>query len=158
MSAPLFLAPPRRRWNGLALIEFATAVSVLAIVGSFANASYLGWRDRQGTLQATADIAAMGARLQAISSQGGPLPASLDLLFPKAVDPWGHAYRYRPLERLEERAAARVDRAPAPINQRFDLYSAGPDGESERSLADRSSADDVIWGRDGSYVGPARDF
>lgn len=158
MHPSLPIDPPARRPAGLTAIEVSAALAVVAIVGSIFNAGYFGWRDRQGTEQAATEILTMGARLAAATGTDGQLPDSLDRLFPGARDPWGRPYQYRRVDRPDDRASARTDHAAAPINTRFDLYSLGPDGESQATLADRSSRDDIVWGRDGLYVGTARDF
>ena len=55
-------------------------------------------------------------------------------------------------------ALARKDRFLVPINTDYDLYSMGPDGESEPQLHNAVSRDDVIRARDGAYVGLAESF
>jgi general secretion pathway protein G len=44
------------------------------------------------------------------------------------------------------------------LNSAFDLYSAGPDGESRAPLTARASRDDIICGRDGGFIGRASEF
>lgn len=52
----------------------------------------------------------------------------------------------------------RKDRFQVPINSDFDLYSAGPDGESRGPLSAPVSRDDVLRANDGAYYGVAEDF
>jgi general secretion pathway protein G len=52
----------------------------------------------------------------------------------------------------------RKDHNLHPLNSEFDLYSMGADGASVSPLTAKASRDDVIWGRDGSFVGLASDF
>lgn len=53
---------------------------------------------------------------------------------------------------------ARKDRFLVPINSDFDLYSVGPDGLTQASLANRDSLDDVIRAADGAFYGLAENF
>jgi general secretion pathway protein G len=52
----------------------------------------------------------------------------------------------------------RKDRFLVPINTYYDLYSMGPDGQSQPPLTARVSRDDVIRANDGQYFGPAEAF
>jgi general secretion pathway protein G len=52
----------------------------------------------------------------------------------------------------------RKDHNLHPLNSEFDLYSIGPDGSSSPPLTARASQDDIIWARDGAFVGPAEDY
>jgi general secretion pathway protein G len=44
------------------------------------------------------------------------------------------------------------------LNSAFDLYSAGADGVSRPPLTAHQSSDDIIYGRDGGFIGRASDF
>jgi general secretion pathway protein G len=52
----------------------------------------------------------------------------------------------------------RKDRNLHPLNSEFDLYSIGKDGRSMSALTAQISQDDVIWARDGNFVGLAADY
>jgi len=52
----------------------------------------------------------------------------------------------------------RKDRFLTPINSDYDLYSMGPDGESNEPLTVPVSRDDIIRASDGAYVGVAENF
>jgi general secretion pathway protein G len=89
------------------------------------------------------------------------LPLSLTELNDIPVeDPWGNAYRYlnfgEPAPGVQGRI--RKDHNLHPLNTEYDLYSMGPDGASNAPLTASASRDDVIWARDGSFVGEAKDF
>jgi len=77
-----------------------------------------------------------------------------------ATDPWGNAYRYlsfaAPLPGIK--GLIRKDHNLHPLNSEFDLYSMGADWRSVAPLTAKASQDDVIWARDGSFVGLASDF
>ena len=52
----------------------------------------------------------------------------------------------------------RKDHNLHPLNTEFDLYSVGKDGSSSAPLTAANSLDDIVWARDGSFVGRAKDF
>jgi general secretion pathway protein G len=52
----------------------------------------------------------------------------------------------------------RKDHNLHPLNSEFDLYSLGKDGRSSPPLTAQASRDDVIWARDGDFVGLASDY
>ena len=75
------------------------------------------------------------------------------------IDPWGKPYRYLPLyARPANLNDARKDHNLHPINSDFDLYSMGPDGESNKPLTSQKSRDDIIRANDGGFVGKASTY
>jgi len=72
------------------------------------------------------------------------------------TDPWGNPYRYlRLYNRPANQNNARKDHNLHPINSDFDLYSMGPDGQSNKPLQSQKSRDDIIRANDGAFVGKA---
>jgi general secretion pathway protein G len=75
------------------------------------------------------------------------------------TDPWGRPYVYHYFDGPGfNKKLVRKDHNLHPINSEFDLYSVGKDGASKPPLTAKPSRDDVIVGRDGSFVGLAKDF
>ena len=76
------------------------------------------------------------------------------------VDPWGRPYQFLSFNSSIPGIAGmiRKDHNLHPLNSEFDLYSFGKDGESRSPLTARASRDDVIWARDGGFVGLAEDY
>ena len=85
---------------------------------------------------------------------------SASLARPLQKDPWGFDYRYLNFaaDAPGVKGQIRKDHNLHPLNSEFDLYSVGPDGESRAPLTAKASRDDVIWARDGAFVGIARDY
>jgi hypothetical protein len=52
----------------------------------------------------------------------------------------------------------RKDHNLHPINTDFDLYSMGPDGQSEAALTAKASRDDIIRASDGAFIGKASNY
>ncbi|MEP7312823.1 MAG: hypothetical protein ABI859_09580 [Pseudomonadota bacterium] len=91
----------------------------------------------------------------------GQLPQTLsDLRDPPVTDPWGNPYRYLNFDSPAPgvKGMIRKDHNLHPLNSEFDLYSAGPDGDSRAPLTASASRDDIIWARDGGFIGKAEDF
>lgn len=140
------------------MIELAIAITIVALLASLAFSTYRDNSDRGRVTQAIADIGMMGARLEQRWLDRHAYPETLDEVFPGALDPWGRPYQYLSLEDVNGKGKARKDHALVPINTHFDLYSLGPDGASVGPLTAKASRDDIIWARDGAFVGPAKDF
>jgi len=88
-------------------------------------------------------------------------PESLsDVLTPILKDPWGNDYQYLSFSSTQPdvKGKIRKDHNLHPLNSEFDLYSNGPDGQSVPALTGATSRDDVIWARDGSFIGTAADY
>jgi general secretion pathway protein G len=160
LRAPYFIPIPwpRRRQRGLTVIEIAVVLAIVGVLGSIANNTYSAYRERARIAQSISELATMGARLNAMWDDTHSYPATLDEVFPNARDPWGRPYQYLSFEGLKGKGQVRKDHALVPINTRFDLYSLGPDGASQSPLTAKASRDDIIWARDGAFVGRASDF
>ena len=52
----------------------------------------------------------------------------------------------------------RKDRNLVPINTDYDLYSAGPDGNSVPPLTAAASRDDIVRANDGRFIGKAEEY
>jgi general secretion pathway protein G len=74
------------------------------------------------------------------------------------MDPWGNPYQYLNLTGGAPPGQARKDKFLVPINSTFDLYSMGPDGESQPPLTAEASRDDIIRANDGGYLGRASEY
>jgi general secretion pathway protein G len=74
------------------------------------------------------------------------------------IDPWGHPYQYLSFSGLKGKGEMRKDKNLVPINSDYDLYSMGPDGESQTPLTAKASRDDIIRANNGGYVGIAENY
>ncbi len=87
------------------------------------------------------------------------LPASLDELRVGAwKDPWGNRYEYINLESGEVAGLARRDSRSNPLNRDYDLFSPGRDGDTESSISNPVSRDDVIRALGGNFFGSASEY
>ena len=86
------------------------------------------------------------------------LPDSLDDLGPgPRIDHWGHAYEYTPNTSPDWNTRRRLDQHQVPLNDDYDLFSPGPDGEWKKPLMNSLSHDDIVRADDGLFIGVALD-
>ena len=136
-------------------------VAIMAILTAIAGPSYRSVIERQKIGQATTHLMKMSMLISRARNGEGLLPVSLaGLPGIPAADPWGNPYRYLRLAPLDpaSRNDVRKDHNLHPINSDFDLYSTGPDGDTRAPLTASASRDDIIFARDGNFVGTAADF
>jgi general secretion pathway protein G len=147
---------------GFTLLELMTAVAIGALLLSVAVPAYREHTERLRVRQAVQDLATIAMGIERYrSSNSFQLPLTLDEVpGVPAADPWGHPYAYlnfsAPIPGIK--GQIRKDHNLHPLNSEFDLYSLGADGRSVPALTAKVSQDDVIWARDGSFIGLASDF
>src|SRR4029079_16835938 len=110
---------------------------------------------------ATVDLAKIAQELEKYRTMHSALPDSLsELSGIPPQDPWGNAYQYLNFGSGIPGITGKIrkDHNLHPLNSEFDLYSMGKDGLSVAPLTARSSQGDVIWARDGGFVGLATDY
>ena len=139
------------------------AVTVVGLLAAIAIPSYTAMLDRQKIGQAKRDLSAISMSIERYRSTHFQVPESLGDLGPGVsipTDPWGHAYQYLNFNSPAAgiKAKIRKDHNLHPLNTEFDLYSFGKDGDSKPPLTAKASHDDVIWARDGDFIGLGEDF
>ena len=159
--------PPTRKAHvnanshGFTLVELVIAMAVAALLYFIAVPIYSSFHVKALDARAIADISTLSAQIERYGSDNdGDLPGSLtDLGVSVPKDPWGHSYYYTPLQGTNANPSnARWDKNLKPINVDFDLYSAGPDGQSKQKITQQVSLDDIIRANGGAYVGLASDY
>ena len=160
-------APPQRSLRflaisgGFTLLELMIGIAIAALIYVIALPGYRSFQVRAQDSQAIADISTISAQVERYrSNTGGDLPGTLaDLGVPLPKDPWGGSYFYTPLEGAKANPGnARWDKNLKPINIDYDLYSAGPDGQTKQKITQTESLDDIIRANGGAYVGLASDY
>lgn len=150
----------RNAMRGMTVVELVVAVAVLALFAAIAIPGYADYVERARIAQARADIQDIDARIAQFEiANNGALPASLaDIGAAGLRDPWGGPYQYLNLRNPANLNDARKDRNLHPINNDYDLYSAGRDGRTVKPLTAQPSQDDVIRARNGRFVGLVKDY
>jgi general secretion pathway protein G len=144
--------------RGFTLIELMLAVGLVAVLAGVALPAYQSHVAKVRIATAVRDITVMSLVIQGYRLDHSSHPASLsDVNLDGKTDPWGRPYIYFDVE-ANGHGPARKDKALNPINTDFDLYSAGPDGQTKKQVSQKDSVDDVIRGRNGGFVGIAEDF
>jgi general secretion pathway protein G len=141
-------------------MELMTVLVVVGLLAAIALPSYAAIIERQKIGQARLDLLGIAMRIEQYRTLQFSLPESLEALGDIPKDPWGRDYQFlnfaSPAPGIKGKI--RKDHNLHPLNSEFDLYSLGKDGQSRAPLTARASRDDVIWARDGGFVGPAEDF
>jgi general secretion pathway protein G len=149
----------RHRVAGLTLLEVAVALLLVAVLVALGLPMFQGWRDKVKVKKAQDDIIAVSAVIDTYLLDNNRLPANLgEVGRANLLDPWGRAYQYTNLMDTNGNGQARKDHSLVPLNTDYDLFSAGPDGESSPPLTARASRDDILRARNGRFVGPASQF
>jgi len=154
-------APPRNRGRGFTLVEMAMTGTCLALLTAIAVPSYARIMQKTQVSQCVTDLSKIALRIQGYTIANGSAPMSLnDLGMTLPKDPWGRDYRFLNFNSPDPGVSGQIrkDHNLHPLNTEYDLYSVGKDGSSAAALTARSSRDDVIWARDGAFVGLASDY
>lgn len=156
-----YLRRAGRSSRGFTILELMIGVVIVGILVALAIPSHRGFLDKADLRIAIADIRELEGLIDLYRAEYGVYPSNLaDVNQAGRLDPWGNAYEYFNVAGAGPGVAgrARKDRNLVPINSTYDLYSKGPDGDSQKSLRPKVSWDDVIRGRDGGYVGLASEY
>jgi len=143
------------------LLELMAGIAVLGLLAAIAVPSYTAILERRKIGQAKRDLSKISMAIERYRSLQFKVPQSLgDLNVSLPTDPWGRNYQYldfsSPVPGIQSKI--RKDHNLHPLNTEFDLYSFGKDGDSKAPLTASVSHDDVIWARDGDFIGLAEDF
>lgn len=151
----------RTRQSAFSLIEVVVAIAVVAALALIAFPLYSSVVERSRVSKAIADIAEISMSLERIHSMSGTYPLSFADLGGSlpTTDPWGYPYRYLAIdvEPPPQTGMVRRDRNLNPLNRDFDLYSVGPDGDTQTQLTARKARDDIVRAGNGSFIGKAED-
>jgi general secretion pathway protein G len=147
---------------GFTLLELMMAVGVASLLAALAVPTYGHIMDNLRVSQAEKDLVLIASQVQRYrTAHDFMLPDDLTLITDiPAKDPWGNPYQYLNFNSGAPgvKRKIRKDHNLHPLNTEYDLYSMGPDGKSNAPLTASASRDDILWARDGSFVGRATDF
>jgi general secretion pathway protein G len=150
------------RPGGFTLLELMFGLCAVGLVLAIGMPSYRGIVERQQVARATRDLGQIAQQLERYkTTHGFRLPMQLaDLGGTLPKDPWGRDYQYLNFsdDTPGSNGKMRKDHNLHPLNSAFDLYSVGPDGDSRAPLTAKASRDDIIYARDGGFIGRASDF
>ena len=148
----------RIRTFGFTIIELMLALLVLGVLISVAIPVYQNYEERVDDNKAIQDILAIQLVTDDYILTNNTPPSSLvDIGLDSLKDPWGNPYEYLNYS-TNPPGDRRKDKNLNPLNSYYDLYSKGVDGESNKQIITKKSQDDIIRGRDGAFIGHAKDF
>lgn len=146
------------RQSAFTLIELLIALVIMGALLSVAVPTYQEYVERARRTTAIKDLAVISLAIERHLSQTGAYPNSLADLNPAPpLDPWGHAYQYLGIEVTPppNQGAVRKDKNLNPLNSDFDLYSVGPDGQTQQQLTAAKARDDIVRAGNGGFIGLA---
>lgn len=155
-----FNRPRRHRFHsGFTLLELMIALVVLATLTAIAVPSYRQYIEQARRSEAIKDIAEIGMIIERFFSLNQTYPANLAALGAgvPAADPWGNAYEYLAIAvtPAPNVGAVRRDKNMNPLNSDYDLFSMGPDAQTQKQLTAAKARDDVVRAGNGSFIGLA---
>lgn len=134
------------------------AVAILAVLGAISVAAYNGYMSEANINKAIQEMRMISLVLDDMATTS-VLPDSLADIGAQADDTWGNPYQYLRIAGAGPGVGGlRKDRSLVPLNSDYDLYSAGPDGESRAPLTAAASHDDIIRANNGAFFGVAKDY
>ena len=162
-SAPLLAArksgPFTLGNRGFTLVELIAVCAILTVLTFLAIPTYGKIKDKVRSVRAMEEIRGLEKGIIAYSvDKNGVFPdklatAGLGTLTDVPKDPWGNPYVYHVRGDGDPRTISVA--LTTPLNDDFDLYSAGADGLTDADIGTAASSDDIVRSGDGGYVGYA---
>ena len=145
--------------RGFTLVEILFVLAIGGVILAIAVPAVSGFIERARVGETVVILGEMAKRIKQEESLKGALPDDLaDVGYGGKTDPWGRPYEYFNLRNAKGNGKARKDKKLSPLNADFDLYSIGPDGQTNPSLGHKDSRDDIVRARDGGFIGTAVEF
>ena len=144
--------------RGFTLIELMAVLAILTALTFIAIPAYSKIKDRVRVVRTMEEVRGLEKAINAYAiDHGSAWPPNLDaLLIPIPADPWGNGYVYHLINGVTPDPAARIDAASAQLNDDFDLYSKGVNGECDpANPEDPKCDDDIVRSGNGGSVGLA---
>ncbi len=143
--------------RALSLVELILVIAIVLSLAVIAIPMLQRAVTEARNARAIGDIRAIEGDLLQHYYQFRTWPASLNEIgHGERRDPWGNPYHYLNFSLAKGKGEMRKDRFLVPLNSDYDLYSNGPDGESQPPLPAPPSHDDIIRANDGGFVGLAK--
>ncbi len=148
-----------KRQRGYTLIELMIVAGVCAVLIGIAYATYDWAIERARVAAAIGDIGEIHMQVQMFDLNNRRHPTSLaEIGMDGMIDPWGNEYQYLSFDNVQGNGPKRKNRGMVPVNTNYDIYSMGPDGQSESPFTSVHSRDDIVMATDGTYFGAVGDF
>ena len=144
--------------RGFTLIEVFIVIAIIGCISAIALPNYLRYKNNAMIAVAVTDIRMIEKQISLFAfDNDGQLPDILNDLTTIGTinDPWGNPYEYLRIAGgdVKKMGEMRRNMIDVPVNQDYDLYSMGKDGQSQSSFKVDVSRDDVVRAYEGRYVG-----
>jgi len=147
------------RQTAFTLVELLIALAVIGALAAIALPSYRDYIERAKRSQAITDIGKLSLALEQYFTVNATYPPNLAALGGShpSIDPWGNAYQYLGINVVPppNTGAVRRDKNLNPLNSDYDLYSMGPDGQTQKQLTAAKARDDIVRAGNGGFIGTA---
>jgi general secretion pathway protein G len=144
--------------RGFTLIEVFIVIAIIGCISAIALPNYLRYKNNAMIAVAVTNIRMIEKQISLFAfDNDGQLPDILNDLTTIGTinDPWGNPYEYLRIAGGDVKKMGEIRRnmIDVPVNQDYDLYSMGKDGQSQSSFKVNVSWDDVVRAYEGRYVG-----
>jgi general secretion pathway protein G len=164
-SAPPAVNHGRRRTRhatrGFSLIELLVVMGIILIIVALATPKLITALNEARVSRAAGEIHAIEVNITIYqATNNGTLPTDLSQIEATSlIDPWGNPYQYfNHASSTGNGGILRQDLFLVSLNEDYDLYSMGPDGQTAASIGASVSLDDIIRGSSGAYTGPVSGY
>jgi general secretion pathway protein G len=147
--------------RGFSLIELLIVLGIILTISAMAIPRLISAVDQARVTRAASEIHSIEVDITIFqATNNGTLPASLSQIEATSlVDPWGHPYQYfNHVTGTGNGGILRQDLFLVALNEDYDLYSLGKDGQTATTIGANVSQDDIIRASTGSYTGVASQY
>ena len=151
----------RHRTRGFSLIELLVVMGIILIIVALATPKLITALNEARVSRAAGEIHAIEVNITIYqATNNGTLPTDLSQIEATSlIDPWGNPYQYfNHVSSTGNGGILRQDLFLVSLNEDYDLYSMGPDGQTAASIGASVSLDDIIRGSSGAYTGPVSGY
>ena len=143
--------------KGFTILELLVVTMIIGTLSTMVAPSLQRAREQALVGVAIAEIRIISSELEIYIVIEFEPPVSLAAIDRATLlDPWGNPYMYVKL--TNGNGQARKNKFQVPLNDDYDLGSAGPDGLSKNPLTAMDSKDDILRAWNGAFIGRASDL
>ena len=143
---------------GFTLVELLVVIAMLGTLTAIGIPAYSGYMNKARITKAIADLRIFQKEIKLFEIDREALPNTLDDIGRgNFMDPYGNPYQYQTFSGPGV-GGRRKDQWDNPLNDDYDLYSMGKDGQTAQHLHNMKSHDDIVRAREGRFIGLAAEF